>query len=525
MRNRIPAALVVLAGAIVLGVYARSVHAPLLSDDGYQYLDAARSAARGECFCTHVAHFDEQIAAGRFPVEFTHFGPAYPLLVALLGKLGMPFEDAAFLLSAAGFLLALWFFWDIASQLGAKPWAGAALSLLWIFNTQALVDGVKVGTEALFTAAVTAMAALLVRDLRYGGGRPVWLAIFGLLAGFAYADRYAGLFVLPPAALYLAWRGWRTRAARPGSVAGLAAMAAIVGAVMIHNQLAIGSWRGGFSAGAGRSVSEVLIGTYKSYYHLIFGDLAVARADVWAGLFCLSVLAVTWLLFRARARLKALPSFAIAAYAWLLLLIACYAGGIMLTALLTIAADMTRYNRPVYPLALALIAPLFSAGLSGWRAAPALTMVAAILAIHSRSFVPPLYTTPDAQVSGLLSSDLEPGVTGRAWLFAHAHPGMVIAATHGQAVSYLLHIDTVSLIEPRFSSFKGEERDYHAMMTRERARYLVLFPGLHGDEIPEQDHSPFLFGLASGASPSPSWLHEDARNSAVAIYECSDCVK
>ena len=59
-------------------------------------------------------------------------------------------------------------------------------------------------------------------------------------------------------------------------------------------------------------------------------------------------------------------------------------------------------------------------------------------------------------------------------------------------------------------------------MTKFRARYLLLFPGLPPEVVPEQDQVPFLRDLAAGRR-APAWLREDERNSAIAIYECASC--
>ena len=94
-----------LAGVAALWLSYGRDGAPYITNDGYQYLDAGSNLAAGECLCTRVALFDEQIAFGHFPVPFTHFAPGYSLLIAGLSRAGLKPEIAGYLISAAGFLV------------------------------------------------------------------------------------------------------------------------------------------------------------------------------------------------------------------------------------------------------------------------------------------------------------------------------------------------------------------------------------------------------------------------------------
>jgi len=505
-------------------LFARSVHAPYLTNDAYQYIDVARSFNAGECVCTHVAHFDEQVATGRLPVEFTHFPPGYPLLMGLLARIGISFDMAGLVISAAGFLITLWLMWDIGLKLGAEPWALGILSLLWVGNSHALLDAVRVGTEGLFTAAVVAMGAVIVRDIR-SEGRSVLLPLIGLIAGAAYWIRYAGLFLIPVAALYLLWRWLRTPEAKWRALAGLIAEAALTIALLVRNIVYTGSWRGGFGLEVHRSVRLVVTETVKAYYHLIFGDRVVVRLDIWAAVFCLSLAATLFLIVRAwrRGEWVATPKFALAALVWIGVMLAAYVGGVTLTFLTTIAGDLTRYTRPVYPLALALASLVISAALRGRQVIAVIALVGSILVVHSRSLMAPPPVPQEEPTREALNLDVQPGVTAGGWLLSHVSPGGVIVAVDGQAVEYLLHRDVVSVIEPQFTSRRLDEAGFRTLMGRFHARYLLLFPGLAPEYVPEQEKIPFLHDLATGRSLPPEWLAPTVRNSEVAIYECGIC--
>lgn len=527
MTNRIFTVAGLVVGLLAIWLFARAVHAPYLSDDSYQYLDAARDVALGECLCTHVAHFDEQIAAQRMPVPFTHFPPGYSLLIAGLSWLGLSLPTAGLLLSAAGFLVTLWLIWDIGFTLGAKAWAIASLSLLWVTNSQALMDASRVGTEGVFTAAVTALAALIARDIRNAGNRPALLLCLGLIVGAAYDVRYAGIFLIPVIGLYLLWRWGQTPAAKWGAIGGLFAAAALPAVVMVRNIVYTGSWRGGFTSGTHGTIRVVLVESFKSYYHLVFGDKVVARFDLWAALLCMSAALTLFLAVRAlrKGEYQQLPKFTPLAWAWLAFILVTYVAGIMLTSLLTIAADMTRYTRPVYPLVLAGVAPLLSVALRGRWIAVGIAAVGAVIAIHGRSLQVAPYRERYVMANDMLAPEVEPGITGRAWVLGHVPPDGIIVAANGQALEYVLHRNVISLIEPQYSSRPTDEAAYRKLMTQSHSRYLLLFPGLAANDVPEQSDIPFLRDLASGAAPAPSWLRLAVRNSAVAIYECQSCAQ
>src|SRR5215469_18882261 len=115
MTKRIGIAFSIAVGAAALWLYARPLQPPVLFYDSYQYMDAARNLESGECLCTHLANFDEQVAYGRMPVPFTHFPPAYPLMISWIARAGVPLEWAAVAISIAGFFLVIWLMWDIWS--------------------------------------------------------------------------------------------------------------------------------------------------------------------------------------------------------------------------------------------------------------------------------------------------------------------------------------------------------------------------------------------------------------------------
>ena len=107
-------------------------------------------------------------------------------------------------------------FWMAARGLGGSPGISIALGLLFATHAAALSYAFGVATEAFFTALLTALAALIVRDvnthdIKTKGSRPQLLLGIAFVAGAIYWVRNAGVFLIPVAGLYLIWRGWQSR--------------------------------------------------------------------------------------------------------------------------------------------------------------------------------------------------------------------------------------------------------------------------------------------------------------------------
>jgi len=221
---------------------------------------------------------------------------------------------------------------------------------------------------------------------------------------------------------------------------------------------------------------------------------------------------------------RALPGFEARAFAWVGLLGGTYLAGTILACLLTIAADLTRYNLPLYPMALAFAAPLVSVALAGRWALAGIAALAAVLAIHSGSLAATQPRAPDIVARQMLSSGVAPGSSAQAWLESHVPPRGVVVASSGQAVSYVLHRDVVSILSARYAARPVDENGFHDLMLRDRAQYLLLFPGMTAGEAGEQYDIPFIRRLTSGSDGAPGWLRQAVRNDAVAIYECASCV-
>lgn len=523
--NRLWIAAFLLAGSGALWFSARWMAAPYLSNDSYQYLDAASNLARGACLCTRMAHFDEQIT-GRMPVPFTHFAPGYPLLAASLSKTGLPLATAAWAISALGFLATIWLIWDVGLMLGARPPVLAAVALLWIFNSDALSLASSAVTEDVFTAIFMALVVLMLCDMRTAVRRPGLLPAIGAVAGVAYAIRYAGLFLVPVVVLYMVWRWWRDRAILPWAAAGLLTAGLVIVPIQIRNIIYTGSWRGGFSVAGGARLSEVLGETGKSCYHLVFGGGVPARLDIWIVAFATSLLLLGFgaILAVSSSQGRAVWQLPPGAPLWIGLLVSAYLGGLLFTALTSQSmAIVTRYFVPLYPLLLACFAGAVSPVASGRRYAAVAVIALAVIVIQSRSMAVPPPPQRYEVVRRALQQQISGGITVEQWLHNRLAPDDVLVAANGQAVHYFLQRPVVTVPDPELSKRPSDENAFHSLLTQYGARYLLVFPGADPLVEPEQTLIPFVRNLAAG--DAPQWLAPAARTPHAIVYLCAGCVR
>ena len=518
----------ILLALAVLGLWWNNQHQGGLriSNDSYQYLDAASNLANNACGCTRLAHFDEQVAAGQMPVPFTHFPLGYPLLIAGLSKTGLSLEMSAYFWSAASYILALWLLWSIALELGAKPLIAAGFSLLWIFHDASLAYGSTVGTEAPITALILWIALLIIRDSPHYRERPMLLMGIGIGAAAAYWIRYAGLFLIPVAAAYLVWVALRRPASRFSALVSLAIMTVLMVVLQVRNFHYSGTWRGGFASGAGHSLREVIVDTLKVIPRLLFGDSTPIRLDPWFILLFICVLIAGWFAIRTLVTSKgSLNAPMPPAIIWLSLLCAVYIAGITLAALTSIAADLRRYYLPLYPLVLAVSSALVSRIEWPRRVASCALAVAlvSVLSLQSHSVLAPAPTAPHVEMQQVLASEVQPGLTANQWLLSHTAPEEVIFSVHGQPLHYLLQRPVVSVINPNYTARKDDGPGYRKLMGAFQARYLIVFSSGTKIEAPEQTKNPFLSQLASSDAGSPDWLTVVARSPELIIFECGSC--
>ena len=520
LRAQVTLAFLLLSGIAALSLLHGWLKAPYLTNDSYQYLDAAANLVSTGCLCTNIAHSDEQIAAGRMPVPLTHFPPAFPLVIAGLTRLGLTPETSGYLISATGFLIGIWLLWDIAVILGGTPFIIFAFGALWIVHFGALFYASAILTESTFTAVILAIIAIAVHDLRAEGKTPALLAGLGAMAGLGFALRTAGLFLIPPTLLYLFWRWRRNRETLPWALASVVAMGLLVAPVEIRKLVYGGSWLAGYQAAATRPPALVAALTIEGFYRIFLREYRIGSRQTEAHVFLALMVAACLLVFLGWRRGiwagsgKLLP----AGLAIIGVFITSYAIGLFAASIGTSAVDPVRYYLPVYPPLLAGLAAAISGirisvlrrGLTG--------MALLILAMHISAFQRPP-APQHVAIEVPMREEAAPGLTVGQWLLNHVAPGTAILAEEGQAMHYVLHFPVVSIIEPNFSRRGTDEFDFLSLMIRFKTRYIVLFPGMRT----LQNSIPFLHALGYGYRPD--WLMLRVRTPRVVIYECGACAK
>ncbi len=196
-----------LAAAIVLWVSA--FWGLGANSDGLAYLILTRSLAAWK------GYGYPQPGGGIKPM--THFPPGYPLTLAGLTALGLTPENAALVVSVAGFAALIGFAgwamyrltrhaWPVA---GLTAWLAVGFGMLRIYSW--------VLSETLFMAWLFFVGWALARWQAGPSRRRALLA--GLAAGWLVYIRWVGLVAPVWVVLVMAWAGWRRKAVAWGEAA------------------------------------------------------------------------------------------------------------------------------------------------------------------------------------------------------------------------------------------------------------------------------------------------------------------
>jgi 4-amino-4-deoxy-L-arabinose transferase-like glycosyltransferase len=194
----------------ILGIFSILYATPQglgLSDDSIAYIAGARSLLSGH-------GYREAWLASNGPV--THFPAGFSSSLALIGLTGMdPLRGARFLnallFGANTFLLGL-----IGWRMTKSQIAGIVLGLLFVVNASLFRVHAAAMSEPLYIFFSLAGFVALWRWFETEKG--IWLTFTGVLVGFAYLTRYAGLALLAAfiVTLILLHDTWRKRLIRAG---------------------------------------------------------------------------------------------------------------------------------------------------------------------------------------------------------------------------------------------------------------------------------------------------------------------
>ena len=452
----------------------------------------------------------------------TTLPPGYPFFIAAIAKIvGRP-AVAATVISMLSFTL-LPFALRLAAPIGIGAAAFRTAVLFLIFSSPLIFTAVSVGTEGLFTLALTAAVACFCRALAgRGESETMWLAAGWLLAGISYWIRYAGLFVIVGSLLFfsLQFAFQRCRRARRALAWSVLAVG-IAGAGMIRNLIVSGTWKGGVTdtLSLNRSDLPALIRRVASgLYHAMLGGSSAPLSGPGGALFLagVGVLLVFGILGKTRSRKAKAP------HLWFIpAVIAVYTLGVAYAMrTMVISSGGFRYFIPLIPPVCILAAAWLSsiAPIPQKRAfyiASLAIATAGYFAIHARNLLPRAAVAPHRKVMTALS-----GAAGdsnvSAWFQLNVGPSETITASNGQATAYALRRQTLCLADAPYSASAWTERTIMEQMDRFGSQYLVLYPNMPPEISAVQEQSAFLSQMLQGRTVN--WLRVVARNNSTIVF-------
>jgi hypothetical protein len=517
-RARLGPLVAALLGAAVYVFHTWSAHAPdLVSNDGIQYLEGARTLARGEGFGTSILIYDPNFTSGALPTSQTTFPPGYPLLIALGITLGCSPPLAGLLVSLAGGLCtaALLF-----RALGG--WMGAWAALLVLLNLHGTILTTVIASDVVFTALATGALVRLGAGLGANDRPALWQG--GALAGAAFACRFAGTFLLGAVGVYFGvrWLRARTRAHFLDAVAVGLPGAVVMGALFLRNLVLSGDADGGALDDFVRPWSAVLSEFFWGGVTL-FGVATPDTAAFWLelGAFVLALGLV------ARAVLRAPGPTRAAAGAWAtdpLVRLCVVFMGLYLASLLYLSHTrnsivlLPRYLLPILP-PLLIVAGRALGGLIAAGALPvrhgALVGAATLTGLIAGgwSYLPAMRATylegnPARRIAAHLDAPATDGRTLRQVIAAQVPPGAPLLAEPGHALGFELDHPVLGPIGAAYSGRAWDAVEVRTALAHYDVRWAVRVRGLS-----PVAHIP-RFWLDVDAHGAPDWL--------VPVFEAPD---
>jgi hypothetical protein len=336
--------------ALATALFLSRAPGPVVSPDAASYLFAAERMAHGQAPRVPFADWNEPDSTS----PLRHFPPGFPALAAVPIALGVPSAQAARWVEALSFATAAIGVGLAAGSAGGP--AAAALAVGMVVITPAIAQtNAMVLSEPAFLALLALLLACMVRT-------PERALRLGVIAAAAVLVRYAGVSLVPAAALFAA--------SQPGSVgvrlrrAGLAAAPALV---------ALGAWRHvvgafrkyGYQAGVSGQVEDAWQTTAQ---WLVPGLDASWLRSAAAGCVLLAILLVFAVgADRAANGADVTPLRALRRAS--LLLVACYVA-VVVGSRLYADPDIPFDWRLLAPLALVVETYLGAALVLAWRSAP-----------------------------------------------------------------------------------------------------------------------------------------------------------
>jgi hypothetical protein len=519
--------------------------APYLANDSFQYLSMAQNALQGHFGYSSIVHFDAERSFGVVPAPVVTFPMGYPLVIALISRLGVPLETAALLISILSIIACVPILGWLAERFGLSVAMRNVLLAVFVINASVTGYGASASTEPLFTLLIMSGTVLLVgARLNQGKVSPwLWLAV-GLTFGSAYFVRYAGLFfVLGLAVVCVHSLLARHRLLARGHAISLAVASIPVLIGITRNLLLVGNWRGGNEKAASHEFLPVLYDTARAINgiflvgpgHAPYGGTFVARA-LCPGLFYLGMAWITWNYLRYRTASPSPESKLKGTAIDLLLLVLVYSACMFYAGLTSVISYSVRMFVPLTPLLILLLGLALNEMMQVLPRADASRRLSLFLLIGS--FIPyaflnlsALRNPPLLDVSvlaGALDSTGSAAKSARAVIRELVGQDGVIVANNGQAVGYVLQRPTLSLVGQEFSTVEWNESTLRATVQRFHVAAVLIV----GDAVAEQLTPGILVRQGAGVKndlPSrlveelvhgtpPQWMKLVHRSGGILIY-------
>jgi 4-amino-4-deoxy-L-arabinose transferase-like glycosyltransferase len=164
--------------------------------DGAFFVSAGKNLGNGLGFTTSILWHEEQYRLGRMPAPQTVFPPGYPLLIALVSRLGAGPPYAAFLVSLVSFAAIPLVVYGILRTVGHTHLGSFAVGAVWLGSAFAWFTVFRCMSDMAFIMLTLLSLRCVVQSERHPGRRDLWLAAAGIVAGLAFSVRYQGVFYI-----------------------------------------------------------------------------------------------------------------------------------------------------------------------------------------------------------------------------------------------------------------------------------------------------------------------------------------
>lgn len=519
-----------LVAAAVL--FAAVVPFELINPDTAQHVSVARNILSGNGLSTGILYYEEQYAAGGLPAPQTLWPPGNPILIAVLGLLGVPELAGAFFLSFLSHLSIAVVLASVALRTGLGRRISISLGIIWLLLAAPGMLPLTAFTEPLFTLCTLFALHALVRAFGPEQASTIRLLVLaGAFSAAAFSLRYIGVTFIAALGIYLGVRFlMKPSKQRFLEAAAYAALPAIVcGLIFGRNILVTGDVTGGPSVDQSASLLETLISLYWSSLAAlgVFGsgmfrkltEALLLLAGVVVGLATLVVVIGKSRDNDVRAQRVVLVS-------------ALYCG---ITALLLVvlaqgrSADLIQW-RYVVPLLPFLLLVAAVGGKEMWArlrtrslklvVGAAGTTLAACLMISQWQAVRSWdsYFVNARNARGLEAALATP-VAGSGTLqdlFERASADDVILTQDGQSLGALVHQSVLGLASPYYTSRVWSREAVGNLIATYQVDWVLFFPGLFFPDGSNDSNKVFFQELARG--DVPSWLIPVHRSAAVELY-------